>query len=517
MKNSKLVLVTGATGYVGGRLVPELLESGYRVRVLVRDAARLEGRSWLHKVEVSVGDVLEPETLTFAMKNVGVAYYMIHSMMDTQEFHERDVIAANNFGRAARDAGVHRIIYLGGLGEPEADLSQHLRSRQQTGEVLRKSGVPVTEFRAAIVVGSGSISFEMIRYLTERLPVMICPQWVFTKVQPVSISDVLEYLVRALDTPGSTGKIIEIGGNEVLTYGEMMTEYASVRGLNRRLIPVPVLTSRLSSHWVHWITPIPSEIAGPLIEGLRNEVILHDDLAAQLFPEIEPIGYRFAVERALNHLKAGPIESSWSDSLASSQGDSPSVVLATQEGMIVERRQKSINAKPEIAFTEFTSLGGDRGWLYMDWAWLLRGAIDRILGGVGLRRGRRHPVEVRVGDALDFWRVESVEYPYRIRLRAEMKVPGDAWLQFEVSPDNQESSCLIQTAYFAPKGLAGFLYWYLLYPIHSLIFSGLIKTLTANIQRRSTDDSRVDFNPSTSERVPIPVSSNHKRNSYQRK
>ena len=339
MKSSKLVLVTGATGYVGGRLVPKLLQSGYRVRVLVRDAARLEGRSWLNKVEVSVGDVFEPETLTTAMKNVGVAYYMIHSMMDSHEFYERDVIAARNFGKAAKDGGVQRIIYLGGLGEPEADLSQHLRSRQQTGQVLRESGVPLTEFRAAIIVGSGSISFEMIRYLTERLPVMICPQWVFTKVQPVSISDVLAYLVSALETPGSTGKIIEIGGNEVLTYGEMMTEYASVRGLKRWLIPVPVLTPRLSSHWVHWITPIPSEIAAPLIEGLRNEVILHNDLAVQLFPGIVPIGYRLAVEQALDHLKAGSIESSWSDSLASSQGDLPTVGLTTQEGMIVERRQ----------------------------------------------------------------------------------------------------------------------------------------------------------------------------------
>lgn len=503
MKNSKLVLVTGATGYVGGRLVPELLKSGYQVRVFVRDAARLEGRSWLERVQVRVGDVLKPETLAEAMEGVEAAYYMIHSMMDSEEFHQRDVLAASNFGTAAREAGVKRIIYLGGLGEPESDLSQHLRSRQKTGEVLRESGVPVTEFRAAIVVGSGSISFEMIRYLTERLPVMICPQWVFTRVQPISISDVLDYLVTALETPESIGKIIEIGGNEVLTYGEMMTEYAEVRGLKRHLIPVPVLTPRLSSHWVHWITPIPAEIAKPLIDGLKNEVILHNDLAKQLFPGINPIGYRLAVENALDHLKAGWVESRWSDSLASSRGDLPSVVLASKEGMIIERRQKQINAPLEIAFNEFSSLGGDRGWLYMDWAWRLRGTIDRIFGGVGLRRGRRHPIDVRVGDALDFWRVESIEYPTLMRLRAEMKVPGDAWLQFEVSPGDLGYACLSQTAFFAPKGLAGFLYWYLLYPIHSLIFSGMIDSIAENIQKKGRSGQRII---PASESVPIPNS-----------
>jgi uncharacterized protein YbjT (DUF2867 family) len=298
MDNSRIVLVTGATGYVGGRLVPALLESGYTVRVLVRDASRLEGRSWLNRVQVSVGDVLKPETLPAAMQDVDVAYYLIHSMMDSSDFDQRDVIAAGNFGKAAQEAGLKRLIYLGGLGEPEADLSKHLRSRQQTGEILRESGVPVTEFRAAIIVGSGSISFEMIRYLTERLPVMICPQWVYTRVQPISISDVLHYMVSALETPASAGKIIEIGGQDVLTYGEMMTGYADVRGLKRNLIPVPVLTPRLSSHWVEWITPIPAEIAKPLIEGLRNEVILRDSQAEIIFPDIKPVGYRPAVEKS---------------------------------------------------------------------------------------------------------------------------------------------------------------------------------------------------------------------------
>lgn len=477
MGNTNLVLVTGATGYVGGRLVPALLKSGYRVRVLVRDADRLKGRSWLDQVEVSVGDVLKPETLAAAMKDIHTAYYLIHSMNDSAEFDERDLIAARNFGHVAKKSNVERIIYLGGLGEPDSDLSKHLRSRQQTGDALRESGIPVTEFRAAIIVGSGSVSFEMIRYLTERLPVMICPQWVYTRVQPIGIRNVLEYLVAAFDTPESAGKIIEIGGKDVLTYGEMMKQYAQVRGLNRWLIPVPVLTPRLSSHWVHWITPIPSEIARPLIEGLRNEVILHDDQAKQLFPQIKPMGYRRAVKRALDRLEAGKIESMWSDSISSSQGDIPSVVLSHREGMIVERRQKLIESSLEDVFRAFTSLGGDQGWLYMNWVWQLRGVLDRLLGGVGLRRGRRHPAEIRVGDALDFWRVESVEYPHLIRLRAEMKVPGDAWLQFEVLFQDKKKSLLVQTAFFAPKGLAGFLYWYTLYPIHSLVFSGLINAL----------------------------------------
>ena len=299
MNGNNLILVTGATGYVGGRLVPELIESGYRVRVLVRDARRLQDRSWSDQVEIYEGDVFKPETLMPVLQGVSTAYYMIHSMKDSAEFDERDIIAAHNFGHVAKISNVERIIYLGGLGEPDSDLSKHLRSRQQTGDVLRESGIPVTEFRAAIIVGSGSVSFEMIRYLTERLPVMICPQWVYTRVQPISIRNVLEYLVATLESPESAGKVIEIGGNEVLTYGEMMLQYAEVRGLRRFLIPVPVLTPRLSSHWVHWMTPIPAGIAQPLIEGLRNEVIVNDDLAIRLFPHIELIDYQTAVARAL--------------------------------------------------------------------------------------------------------------------------------------------------------------------------------------------------------------------------
>ena len=478
MQDRKIILITGVTGYVGGRLVQRLLDAGYRVRVLVRNAARLQGRPWLDLVDVYEGDVLKPETLLVVMHGISAAYYLIHSMMQSDDFHERDLAAARNFSQVAKQAGVKQIIYLGGLGDPAEELSDHLRSRQQTGEVLRQSGVPVTEFRAAVIVGSGSVSFEMIRYLTERLPVMICPQWVFTRIQPISIRNVVDYLIAALETPACSGKIIEIGGADVITYGEMMEGYAKVRGLQRWLIPVPVLTPRLSSHWVHWMTPIPANISRPLIEGLRNEVVVREETAKEFFPTINPMGYQQAVSLALEHLEASRIETSWSDSLASSQGDRPSLVLKTTEGMIMERRQMFVNAPQEAVFQVFTGLGGERGWLYMDWAWRLRGVLDMLVGGVGLRRGRRHPDNVRAGDALDFWRVEDVKKPHSMLLRAEMKLPGRAWLQFEVQPTEDHPSGFVQTAFFAPKGLFGFLYWYLLYPIHKLIFSGLIREIT---------------------------------------
>jgi uncharacterized protein YbjT (DUF2867 family) len=478
----KTILVTGATGYIGGRLVPRLLEAGYRVRVLVRDSARLQGRPWSEQVEVVQGDVLDPASLAPAMQGVSAAYYMVHSMSGSSDFDQRDIQAAHNFGDAARQAGVERLIYLGGLGDPDAELSKHLRSRQDTGEALRESGLPVTEFRAAVVVGSGSISFEMIRYLTERLPVMICPQWVFTKVQPIAIRDILDYMVSSLVTPESTGEIIEIGGSDVLTYGEMMLGYARVRGLKRRLLPVPVLTPRLSSYWVHIVTPIPAGIARPLIDGLRNEVIVRSDKSQRLFPDIQPMDYHSAVSLALDDLQARHVETSWSDSLVSSQGDIRPVVLTTVEGMIIEQRQRVAQVPPADAFQVFSSLGGQTGWLYFNWAWRMRGVMDRLVGGVGLRRGRRDPQDVRVGDAIDFWRVEAVEIPRLLRLRAEMKVPGRAWLQFEAAPYKEGRTLLTQTAYFAPKGLFGLAYWYLLYPFHRIIFSGMVERVVSTAE-----------------------------------
>ena len=471
------VLVTGATGYIGGRLVGRLLNAGYKVRTLVRDPQRLQGRPWADHVEAVQGDVLDLNTLHSAMVGVHAAYYLIHSMRDGADFHYRDLLAAHNFGVAARDARLQRIIYLGGLGEPDTSLSPHLRSRQQTGAALRDSGVQVTEFRAAVIVGSGGVSFEMIRYLAERAPVMLCPRLVKTRIQPISIRDVLQYLVATLDTPQSAGKIVEIGGPEVMTYRKMLMEYAAVRGLRRRMILVPVLTSGLFARLVHYLTPVPLSLARPLIEGLRNEVVVRDDTAHRLFPDIQPMTYRQAVQRALTRLDAHQVETTWSDALVSSQGGTSPVVLTTHEGMIIERRQRIIAAPPAPIFRAFTGLGGERGWLYFNWVWHLRGIADRMVGGVGSRRGRRHADDVRVGDALDYWRVEAVEQDRFLLLHAEIKVPGRAWLEFKVEPIGGGESQLFQTAFFAPKGLSGLLYWYVLYPIHNLIFSGLIREL----------------------------------------
>jgi hypothetical protein len=376
---------------------------------------------------------------------------------------------------------VKRIIYLGGLGDPRADLSQHLRSRQETGLALREAGVPVTEFRAAVIVGSGSLSFEMIRYLTERLPLMICPRWVFTRVQPIAIQNVLDYLIAALESPETAGRIFEIGGRDILTYAEMMTGYARARGLKRWLIAVPVLTPRLSSYWVHLITPIPARIAQPLIRGLGNEVIVRDETARQLFPSIALLDYETAVRQALEQMETRGVETAWSDALISSQGNKSPVALLTSEGMIMERRQRTVTAPADAVYRSFAGLGGKRGWLYMDWAWKLRGMTDRLCGGVGMRRGRRDPDDLRVGDALDFWRVEVVEPGRLVRLRAEMKVPGRAWLEFRALPQPDGQTLLSQTSFFEPKGLLGLLYWYVLYPMHSLIFSGLIHRIALQV------------------------------------
>jgi uncharacterized protein YbjT (DUF2867 family) len=457
--------------------VPKLIEAGYLVRVFVRDRNRLQGRTWLDQVEVVEGDVLDPASLLTVMSGVTAAYYLIHSMSGSTDFDQRDLQAARNFGNAARADGVERIIYLGGLGDPQTVLSEHLRSRQQTGQALNESGVPVTEFRAAVVVGSGSISFEMIRYLTERVPVMICPRWVFTRVQPIAIVDVLDYLVAALATPESAGRIVEIGGSDVLTYGDMMIGYAKARGLRRWLLSVPVLTPRLSSYWVHLVTPIPARIARPLIDGLRNEVIVREVVARDLFPQLKPMDYQSAVSLALTDLEPRHVETSWSDALVNSQGDLVPVALSTQEGMMIERRQLMVTTPPNTVFKMISRLGGQTGWLYLNWAWRLRGWIDRFVGGVGSRRVRRDAEVIRMGEAIDFWRVEAVEPNKRLLLRAEMKLPGRAWLQFEALPNEIGQTRLVQTAFFAPKGLLGLAYWYVLYPIHRIIFARMIHKL----------------------------------------
>ena len=483
MSDIGTILVTGATGYIGGRLVCRLLEEGCRIRVLVRNEARVLSRPWAGQVEVVVGDALDAESLANALDGVDTAYYLIHSMSSGAAFHELDMQVARAFGQVAHEAGVRHIVYLGGLGDPKANLSTHLRSRQETGQALRESGVPVTEFRAAVIVGAGSVSFEMIRYLAERLPVMICPRWIYSRIQPIAIDDLLDYLVAAPNIPGCRGLTIEIGGADTTTYRGLMLGYAKARGLRRLMIPVPVLTPRLSSYWVHWMTPIPASIAVPLVEGLRNNVVVTDNLARTVFPDISPRDYASAIGSVIKDMGAGRIDTSWSDAARSAESPQELVQMEAREGLIIERRHRRVAAPAQNIFRVCTGIGADRGWYFANWAWRLRGMLDRLLGGAGLRRGRRHPDDLRVGDALDFWRVEGLEPDRIVRLRAEMKMPGKAWLQFEVREGANGATQLEQTAVFSPKGVAGLLYWYALYPFHAWIFRGLIRSIARRAER----------------------------------
>ncbi|MEO8207960.1 MAG: SDR family oxidoreductase [Chloroflexota bacterium] len=473
------ILLVGASGYIGGRLAALLAARGEDLVLMSRDAHALAER--FPNSTVIAADLLNPPTLVPALEGIEVAYYLAHSMGGGERgFAERDVIAARGFGRAAAAAGVSRIIYLGGLGDDATSLSHHLASRHETGAELAAHGVPVTEFRAAVIIGSGSASFEILRHLTERLPIMITPRWVGTLCQPIGIADVLAYLVGALDHPEIQG-IVEIGGPDVLSYGEMMLAYARLRGLRRLMIPVPVLTPRLSSYWVNLISPVPAGIARPLIEGLRSEVIVRDPAPAAGF-EFTPLPYVEALERAIDRTDRHDVESTWFDANASGGRESFNSMTAG-EGMIVERRGRDVAASPESLFAEVERVGGTAGWPYANLLWRLRGLMDRIVGGVGMRLGRRDPVRLRVGDALDFWRVEEIRRPSLLRLRAEMRVPGRAWLQYEVF-ETQSGSRLVQTAFFEPKGLPGLAYWYLLYPIHGLIFRGTVRVLVERARQR---------------------------------
>ena len=478
---SKNILVTGSTGYVGGRLVPKLLEKGYSVRVLVRNAERLKNRSWYSKVEIFSGDVLDISSLKNLFVDIDLAYYLIHSMSDTNDFDQSDIKAAQNFCSAAKKSNLKKIIYLGGLADSETKLSKHLKSRQNTGDELRKSSINITEFRAGVIVGSGSLSFEMIRNLSERIPVMICPKWVYTKTQPIAIRNVIDYLIQTIDMPMPNNQIIEIGGKDVLSYGDMIKKYSEVRELKRYLIPVPVLTPNLSSYWVHWTTPLSSSITRPLVQSLKNESIVTNEIAIKYFPKIQLIKYKEAVQLALAKLNQQLVETSWSDSLSSSHGSDVIVDIKAIEGLIVEKRSIIINSSDDNIFSFLLTLGGENGWLFANYLWEIRGYIDLMLGGVGLRRGRRNANEIKQGDALDFWRVEKLLTNKIIRLKAEMIVPGKAWLQYEINSIDKLKCELIQSAYFAPKGLFGLAYWYLLYPIHKIIFSGLIKAIRKKI------------------------------------
>jgi uncharacterized protein YbjT (DUF2867 family) len=475
---SQLILVTGATGYVGGRLVPRLLEAGYSVRCLVRDRHRLQGRPWLNRVEVVDGDALAPGTLTEAMKDVSIAYYLIHGKQGGQTNANRDLDLARNFAEAASEADIERIIYLGELVDPTSDLSPYLRARHETGYILHTSHVAVTEFRAGMIVGSGSALFEMIRYLTEREPLLICPAWFFSQAQPIAIRDVLSYLIEALKNPESNGRLIEIGGATRLTYADMLLGYAKERGLKRVLIRTPFYAPRLSAYWVHMVTPIHWRVVLPLIEGLRARLIVRDEIARKLFPHITPIDFQTAVHLALGRIQRDNVETSWTDALVTVAGNVKPYQFVVEEGMFVETRQLILDISAGDVFRSYMGIGGERGWLYMDWAWGMRGWLDKAMGGVGLRRGRRHPDEIRAGESLDFWRVEDVEKDRLLLLRAEMKLPGKAWLKFESQPQDGKT-LLIVTAYFAPHGLFGFLYWYAMWPFHKLIFDGLTRRVAS--------------------------------------
>ncbi|MBP2641793.1 MAG: NAD-dependent epimerase/dehydratase [Firmicutes bacterium] len=473
------VLLAGATGYVGGRLIQRLRKQGYFVRCLVRDRLRFS-LSCDEGLEIVEGDVLRMDTLTDALSEITVAYYLVHSLGAGGDFAERDLIAADNFGRACAGAGVERIIYLSGLGRSDDDLSEHLRSRQETGERLRAGGVAVTEFRAGVILGSGSLSFEIIRNLTERLPIMFAPRWIRTRCQPISIANVLDYLEAALTVPESTGRIIEIGGAEITSYGELMIIYARVRGLKRYLIPVPFLTPHQSAYWVALITPIPANIVFPLVEGLKNEVLVTNDDALRLFPQIELITPEIAICRALEKIELDQVDTVWWSALSATPTVQSPVRYSQKEGLFLEQREILVKSNSAVAFHVLERLGGSAGWLHMDFLWRIRGFMDKLFGGVGLQRGRRRQQKLVLGDPIDFWRVEAYEENRLLRFRAEMKMPGNAWLQFRVLPEG-EYVRVRMTAIFDPHGLWGRIYWYAFWPAHLFIFDGMMAELKERI------------------------------------
>lgn len=469
------VLLTGATGYIGGRLVPRLLERGHEVRVLVRDARRIAGRPWARRVDVAVADLVSTpyEELEAACDGVDAACYLVHSMgHGGRRFAARDRIAATRFARAARARAVPHVVYLGGL-LPRGGVaaSEHLGSRAEVGEVLREL-VPCTELRAGPIIGSGSASFEMVRYLTERIPVVFAPRWIMNEVQPIGIRDVLRYLVLALERPEPCG-VVEIGA-DVLSFRDMMRVYAEERGLRRSIVPVPVLAPRLAGLWVGLVTPIPNSLAVPLVEGIVHPVLADTAAASRCFPDVRPMPYRDAVSLALQRVRSSEVKTHWSGALLDRTG--LSYELTDWEGLITETHAIHVGAPPERVFAVFTALGGKSGWPAWNWTWTLRGLLDRLVGGPGIRRGRRHPTELFRGEALDFWRVEDIEPPRLLRLRAEMKVPGKAWLQFDAIPED-DGTRLVQTAIFDPRGLWGTLYWYSLYPVHRVMFERMVREL----------------------------------------
>ncbi|MER6914095.1 SDR family oxidoreductase [Streptomyces sp. NPDC000594] len=485
-------LVTGATGYIGGRLVPELLATGHRVRTLARTPEKLRDLPWAGAVETVRGDVLDRASVRAALTGVDVAYYLVHSLGAGRDFERTDREAARIFADEARAAGVGRIVYLGGLTPadvPDQRLSPHLRSRAEVGRILLDGPVPATVLRAAVIIGSGSASFEMLRYLTERLPVMVTPSWVRTRVQPIGVRDVLRYLLASATMPPDVNRAFDIGGADVLTYRDMMRGYAAVAGLPRRLIvPVPVLTPRLSSHWVGLITPVPHSVARPLTESLRYEVVCREHDIARYAPDEpgRPLSFQESLTLTLRRIREANVVTRWSS--AGIPG-APSDPLPTDPdwaggSLYTDRRERTVDASPRALWQVIEGIGGDNGWYSFSLGWAVRGWLDRFLGGVGLRRGRRDAQRLRVGDSLDFWRVEEIEPGRLLRLRAEMRLPGLAWLELYADRDERGRTRYRQRALFHPRGLLGHAYWWSVSPFHAVVFGGMARNITREAVRR---------------------------------
>lgn len=485
----KAILVTGATGYVGGRLVPRLLADGYRVKAVGRSLAKLSSRSWSNHplLELVEGDVLDLESLNRAAKGCRAAYYLVHSMIaQDKKFAEADRKSAQNLAEAAANQGLERIIYLGGLGDvTHPEMSEHLRSRHEVGDILQSGPVPATVLRAAMILGSGSASFEILRYLVERLPVMITPKWVHSACQPISITSVLAYLQGCLENDATVGQTFDIGDNEVLTYRQIIDIYAQEAGLPRRwIIPVPVLTPRLSAYWIHLVTPVPAAIAMPLTEGLSVPVVCRDDRIRRLIP-LQPSSCRETIRKALQKTDDRSVETCWSDAGCLLPPEWAACGDAAYTGGTILRCGFSVilEATPEDVWAPVERIGGDTGWYYANLLWRLRGVIDTIIGGIGIRRGRRHPAGLMVGDALDFWRVLTVDAPKKLVLLAEMKLPGEAVMAFDIRPIRENRTELRMLSRFVPRGLGGIVYWYILYPFHEVIYRGMLESIARTIRR----------------------------------
>ena len=481
---SRTCLVTGATGYIGGRLVPELLARGYRVRVMTRARRSLRDHPWADRVDVVETDASDPDGVAAACAGVDVLYYLIHAMAGSSPFEDADRRTAEVVATAARDAGVGRLIYLSGLTPDDEELSRHLRSRAEVGQILLDSGVPTVVLRAAVILGSGSVSFEMLRYLTERLPVMITPRWVQSRIQPIAIRDVLRYLVGCADLPDDVHRGFDIGGPDVMTYAEMMQRFAAVAGLpRRRIVPVPFFSPGLSSHWVGVVTPVPASLGRNLVESLKNNVVCREHDIARYVPDPPEglLGFEDAVRLALQKVKDRAVATRWS---SASVPGAPSEPLPTDPdwaggSLYVDERIRPTTASPEALWEVVEGIGGDTGWYSFPLAWEIRGWLDRLVGGVGLRRGRRDPTDLQLGDAIDWWRVEELDEGSLLRLRAEMRLPGLAWLEFHVEHDGGDDggARLRQKATFHPRGLLGHLYWWGVTPFHGFVFGGMLRNI----------------------------------------